>query len=256
MGIPTVLHEQNKRLGMANQMLAPRANRILLSYPDTLGQFPRDKAMLVGNPVRAGFIRPPAKHTARESLGLEPAVPVVLVSGGSQGAWSINEAMLAALPMFEKDEAQFIWMTGVSDAARARAAAEKAAVRADVFPFIDDMPTACAAADLIVSRAGASSAAEIAVLGKPSILVPYPHATDNHQDKNAAAFVEVGAAVLLPDRECSGERLAGLIRELLRDTERLTAMAKATGTLAKPGAAEAIVEEILMLAFQPKNSEE
>jgi len=256
MGIPTVLHEQNKRLGMANQMLAPRANRILLSYPDTLGQFPRDKAMLVGNPVRAGFIRPPDKLAARESLGLETAAPTVLVSGGSQGARSINEAMLAALPKFEKGEAQFIWMTGASDAPRARAAAEKSAVRADVFPFIDNMPTACAAADLIVSRAGASSAAEIAVLGKPSILVPYPHATDNHQDKNAAAFVEVGAAVLLADAECNGDRLAGLLRELLDDPERLTAMGKAAGTLAKPGAAEAIVEEILMVAFRPKNPEE
>ncbi|HUW62303.1 MAG TPA: undecaprenyldiphospho-muramoylpentapeptide beta-N-acetylglucosaminyltransferase [Candidatus Bathyarchaeia archaeon] len=256
MGIPTVLHEQNKRLGMANQMLAPRANRILLSYPDTLGQFPREKSLLVGNPVRAGFIRPPGKLAARESLGLEAGAPTVLVSGGSQGARSINEAMLAALAKFEKGEAQFIWMTGASDAPRARAAAEKSAIRAEVFPFIDDMPAACAAADLIVSRAGASSAAEIAVLGKPSILVPYPHATDNHQDKNAAAFVEVGAAVLLADAECSGDRLAGLLRELLGDPARLAAMAKAAGTLAKPGAAEAIVEQILMLAFQPKNAEE
>jgi len=255
MGIPTVLHEQNKRLGMANQMLAPRANRVLLSYPDTLGTFPREKSLLVGNPVRAGFIRPPGKLAARASLGLDAGVPVVLVSGGSQGARSINEAMLAGLPKFEKGEAQFIWMTGASDAPRARAAAEKWAVRTEVLPFIDDMPAACAAADLIVSRAGASSAAEIAVLGKPSILVPYPHATDNHQDKNAAAFVEVGAAVLLPDSECSGDRLAQLVRQLLSDPDRLAAMTKAAGTLAKPGAAEAIVEEILMLAFEPKISD-
>jgi len=253
LGVPTVLHEQNKRLGMANRMLAPRADRVLLSYPDTLGDYARDKALVVGNPVRAGFVDPPEKTAARESLDLDLETPTVLVSGGSQGARSINEAMLGALPKFGKGEAQFIWMTGNSDAARARAAAETAAARADVFPFIDDMPAAAAAADLIVSRAGASSTAEIAVMGKPSILVPYPFATDKHQDKNAEAFSEAGAAVTLADGECDGERLAGLMRELLGDEARLEEMAKAAATLAKPGAAEAIVEEILMLAFEPRN---
>jgi len=249
LGIPTILHEQNKRLGMANQMLAPKAARLLLSYPSTVGDYPQDRARVVGNPVRAEFVSPPSRAAARERLGLALDVPVVLVSGGSQGAHSLNRAMAEALPQFGADEVQLLWMTGQTGAAEARGVADGAAARAEVFAFIDDMAAACAAADVIVSRAGASSTAEIAVLGRPSILVPYPHATDNHQDQNARAFEEAGAAVVLPDGECAGERLTRTIRELIGDPERMAAMAQAASTLARPAAAAAIVEEILLLAF-------
>jgi len=251
MGVPTVLHEQNKRLGMANAMLAARATRILLSYPDTLGQYPREKARVVGNPVRAGFARLPSREKAREQFGFDPAAPVVLVTGGSQGAHTVNQALREALALFEPGEVQFLWMTGPRDAAAARAAAEQAPVRAAVFPFIDDMPAACAASDLFVGRAGASSTAELAVVGKPAILIPYPHATDNHQAQNARAFEAAGAATVMLDAECTGPRLVESIRALVRNPARLEAMAKAAGSLARPGAAEAIVEEILLLAFPP-----
>jgi len=250
MGVPTVLHEQNKRLGMANRVLAPRATHLFLSYPNTLGEYPKDRASVVGNPVRTGFASPPTQADARRRLGLEPAIPVVLVSGGSQGAHTLNRAMTDVLPQFGEGEAQFLWMTGKADAVEARAAAVKSSVRAEVFPFIDDMVTACAAADLIVGRAGASSTAEIAVLGKPSILVPYPHATDNHQEQNARAFEEVGGAVVVLDQECTGARLAQEIRGLIGDRARLGGMAKAVAALAKPMAADAIAEEILVLAFE------
>jgi UDP-N-acetylglucosamine--N-acetylmuramyl-(pentapeptide) pyrophosphoryl-undecaprenol N-acetylglucosamine transferase len=249
LGVPTILHEQNKRLGMANRLLAPRATRILLSYPETLGDYPREKSRVVGNPVRSGFAHPPEARTAKESLGLDPSVPMVLVTGGSQGARTLNEAMQIAISGFAPDEAQFLWMTGKANAAAARAASANVRARVDVFPFIEDMVTACAAADLIVSRAGASTAAEIAVLGKPAVLVPYPYATDNHQEQNARALEAVGGAVLLRDNECTGERLGQFIRELLGDPNRLAAMSKAAGSLARPGAAEAIVEEILLLTF-------
>jgi len=249
LNVPTVLHEQNKRLGMANALLASRASRILLSYPDTVGRFPAEKSRVVGNPVRAGFANPPEKRRARETFNLAQNVPVVLVSGGSQGARTLNTAMADAIMRFGADEVQFLWMTGQSGVAAARAAAEKAPVHVDVFPFIDDMPSACAAADLIVGRAGASSTAEIAMLGKPSILVPFPFATDNHQEANARAFEAAGAARVFLDPECTGERLADEVRQLLNDANALAAMGRAAATLARPGAAEAIVEEMLLLVF-------
>jgi UDP-N-acetylglucosamine--N-acetylmuramyl-(pentapeptide) pyrophosphoryl-undecaprenol N-acetylglucosamine transferase len=249
LGVPTVLHEQNKRLGMANAILAPKATRVLLSYPETSGEYPREKARVVGNPVRAGFMAPPGAREARERFGLAPDVPVVLVFGGSQGAHSLNEALKDALGRFNPDEAQFIWAAGNNDIAEARRVAEQAAVRTACFAFIDDMPGACAAADIVVGRSGASSTAELAVLGKPSILVPYPHATDNHQEANARAFESAGAAVVLLDHECTGERLAAEVRALLHDRDRLAAMGRAAASLAKPGAAETIADEVLALVF-------
>jgi len=254
LGIPTVLHEQNKRLGMANAILAPRASRILLSYPDTAGNYPKDNARVVGNPVRAGFVRPPDKREARVRFELDPDVPVVLVTGGSQGARSLNDAMKSAVRRFEAGEAQFVWMTGAAGAPEARKAAQEAKARVSVFAFIDDMPAACAAADLVVGRSGASSTAELAVLGKPSTLVPYPHATDNHQEANARAFLDAGAAVLLLDPECTGDRLAAEIRALLQDSARLERMGRAALSLARPGAAETIAEEILAFA-EPGHSD-
>lgn len=248
--IPTILHEQNKRLGMANRVLAPRATHIMLSYPETLGNYPKERSRVVGNPVRAGFSQPIDKRAAREKLGLDPEVPVVLVSGGSQGAHSINQAMIEILKRFQRDEAQFVWTTGSSDAAEARKASESAAVRAEAFAFLDDMPAACAASDLIVARSGASTTAEIAMVGKPSVLVPYPFATDNHQEDNARAFEAAGASVVVLDKECTGEHLATLIRSLLGDAGKLEAMSRAAFGLAKPGAAEAIVEQVLLMAFE------
>jgi UDP-N-acetylglucosamine--N-acetylmuramyl-(pentapeptide) pyrophosphoryl-undecaprenol N-acetylglucosamine transferase len=248
-GIPTVLHEQNKRLGMANRLLAARAAKLFLSFEDTGGGIPEDRAVVTGNPVRAGFLNPPAKEAAREKLGLDPRIPAVFACGGSQGARTINHAITEMLPRFEKEDMQVIWMTGKSDAEAARAAAEKAACTTQVYPFIDDMVTACAAADLMISRAGASSAAEIAVLAKPAILIPYPFATDNHQEQNARAAAAAGAAVVLLDSDCTGDRLYALVRELLSDAGRLEAMRDASAGMAKPVAAEVIAEEIMALLF-------
>ncbi len=255
MGVHTVLHEQNKRLGMANRILAPRASRLYLSYEDTLGAYPRDKAIVVGNPVRTGFAAPPEKRVAREALGLEPDIPVVLICGGSQGARSINEAIAGALPGFATEEAQFIWMTGKSSADAARQVASSATAKVKVFPYIEDMVTACAAADLMVSRSGASTTAELAVLGKPSLLVPYPYATDNHQEQNARAFEQVGAAEVLLDGECTPETLGGRIRALLSEPGRLEEMGAAALSLAKPQAADTIVEGIMTLVFGEANSQ-
>lgn len=247
--IPTVLHEQNKRLGMANGITARRAARVLLSFPDTIGNYPADRALVVGNPVRAGFVHPPDRDAACRKLELNPALPVVLVSGGSQGARSINTAVREMLPHLRADEMQLIWMTGNKDIGEAREASKHARVAVLPFPFIDDMANACAAADVIVGRSGASSTAEIAVLGKPSILVPYPFATDNHQEANARAFETAGAARVLLDNTCTAERLLTEIRMLLQDRDSMQAMAAAAKSLAKPHAAEAIVDELFKIVF-------
>ena len=245
MGIPTFLHEQNKRLGMANRLCAARATRLFLSYPDTIGNFPAGRARVVGNPVRSGFISVPPREEALARFGLTPGVPVVLSCGGSQGARTLNRALSELVGRFTPGELQFLWMTGKSDAPAARETAAKAGPHVHVFPFIEDMPAACAAADVIVSRAGASSTAEIAVLGKPSILVPYPFATDNHQEHNARAFEEAGAAVLVRDADCTADRLEALLRGLLADPDRRATMGAAAVTLAHPLAAETIVEQII-----------
>lgn len=255
LGVPTLIHEQNKRLGMANAKLASGAARILLSYPETAGNYPKDKARVVGNPVRAGFMKPPSSAEARAKFGLREDVPVVLVSGGSQGARTLNEALKQIVPRLNPDEVQVLWTTGHTDIAEARRLADQAPVRVSPFAFIDDMPAACAAADLVVGRSGASSAAEVAALGKPSILVPYPHATDNHQEANARAFEQAGAAVVLTDAECSGERLLEELRALLGNPSRLSAMARAAASMARPGAAEAIAEEIFGLVFAEERAD-
>lgn len=245
-GIPTYIHEQNRRMGLANRWCTRRARRIFLSYADTVGEYPRERALVTGNPVRRAFLEPPAREKALDRLGLTADLPVVLVCGGSQGARTLNRAMEGLLQSGQTPAAQFLWMCGRESVNAARkAAAATSSVPVRVFSFIDDMPAACVAADVVVSRAGASSTAELAVLGRPSVLVPYPHAADNHQELNAQAFAEAGAAILIPDAECDAERLGAVLRELLAEPVRLAAMAQAARTLAHPLAAETIVEQIL-----------
>ena len=253
MGFATVIHEQNRLLGMANRLLAPRASRVLLSFPDTRGCDAAllDSAQVVGNPVRTAFLEPPSRMEACERFGITPEIPVVLVVGGSQGAARLNDAVMESLSLFKEKEVQLLWMTGPHvDVQAMRKKAKKAPVPVQVFTFIDDMAAACAAADLVVSRAGASTTAELAVMGKPSILVPYPHATDNHQEQNARSFMEQGAAEMLLDHACDGPRLTAMIRELLNDPERLARMGNAALSLGHRDAAERIADIILSLAFE------
>lgn len=255
MGIPVVLHEQNRLLGMANRVLAPRAAQILLSYPDTVGPYPKDRAAVVGNPVRPAFTTPPSTADARAAMGLDADMPVVLVVGGSQGARTLNTAVAETLSQVSEGELQLVWMTGPNDAAAARIRAEQAPIRVQVHPFIDDMVTACAAADLIVARSGASTTAEIAVLGKPSLLVPYPHAAENHQEENARVLEKAGAAEVLLDGDCTGERLLARVRAILSDPDRRAQMGKAALAFGRPEAADRIAETILSLVFEaPRNA--
>jgi UDP-N-acetylglucosamine--N-acetylmuramyl-(pentapeptide) pyrophosphoryl-undecaprenol N-acetylglucosamine transferase len=252
-GVPTVLHEQNRLMGLANRKLAPKASRVFLTFDDTKGPQPEDRTEVVGNPVRPGFVSPPEREAAREALGLDAKTPVVLVYGGSQGARRINEALAGALPGFREGEAAFIWGAGPGHIRRAREAAAKAPVQVAASPFIDDMPAAFAAADLVVARSGASTTSELAAMGKPAILVPYPHATDNHQEHNARAMEAAGAARVLLDGDCTAEALAAAIRELLSDRHGLAAMGDAARGLAKINAAERIVDGVFELVFEGRD---
>ena len=244
----TVIHEQNKHLGLANRLLAPRADAIFLSYSETGGAYPESRARITGNPVRRGFLQPPNRDEARKRLDLaDPRV--VLVTGGSQGAASLNEAVGNMLAASTTRNLQLLWMAGASGVAEARRVSDRVEFPVIVYTFIDDMVTAMAAADLVVTRSGASSTAELACMGRASILIPYPHATDDHQTENARAFSDAGAAVLLPDRELDGTSLLDCIESILNDDVRRESMEAAARELARPGAAEAIVDHMLELVF-------
>lgn len=249
-GIPTVLHEQNRLLGLANRLCAPRASKVFLSFPDTKGHYPADRAEVVGNPVRAEFTEPPEREAAREQFGIESQAPLVLVVGGSQGAKRLNEAVAQALPQWMPGSLQLMWMAGKHDYDAARKAAQEAIIPVQVFEFIDDMAAACVAADLVVSRSGASTTAELAMLGKPSLLVPFPHATDNHQEENARAFEAVGAAHILLDADCTGDALRRAVADLLANSGALEEMGRQARTLAHPAAADRIAEAVLELVYE------
>lgn len=249
MGVPTVIHEQNRRLGMANRLLAPKAARVYLSFDDTQGEFPEERSEVVGNPIRPEFVFPPEREDACATWGFRTDAPVVLVCGGSQGAQRINQAVQESLAEWVEGGIQLIWATGKADGEQARAAASQVGGSIQVHEFVDDMVTACAAADLVVGRAGASTTAELAALAKPCILVPYPYATDNHQMQNARAFEEAGAGKILEDDACTAAQLSALVLELVGNEEVLSEMGNNARGLAKNMAGEQIAEGIMHLVF-------
>lgn len=227
--VPSVLLEQNAHPGLANRVLAKLARRVCTTFAEAAAYFPAGKVVLTGNPVRSFA---PTERAAGGAFTL-------LVFGGSQGAHHLNEAMAdaadrlrAALPAL-----RIVHQSGAADAAALRARYHALAMTAEVQPFIDDMGAAYAAADLVVCRAGATTVAELTVLGKPAILVPYPFAADDHQRANAEVLAARGAATVILDRELTGARLAEAIIELAGDRARLVNMAAAARALGVPDAA-------------------
>lgn len=244
-GVTTAIHEQNSRAGMANRMVAAKANHVFLSYEPTLGLPDGCTGEVCGNPVRSGFLQPLDRREARTRMGLDPERPVLLVTGGSQGAATLNDALAANLKPLTEAGVQILWLAGRAGAEEARAKAGTFEGAVQVFSFLDDMPAACAAADVIVSRAGASSTAEIAAIGRPSILVPYPHATDNHQEANARALESAGAARMLLDGDCTAAAFLENVRELIDHPQVCDRMADAARALARPDAAGDIANRLV-----------
>lgn len=242
-GVPTLLQEQNSYAGVTNKLLARRAEKICVAYDGMDRFFPADRIIKTGNPVRKNLTeRARERHEARASFGLNTERPTLLVIGGSLGALTVNESMEAALGRLVDSGMQVIWQTGKNFGDRGLKAA-KGLRGVVVTPFITDMASAYAAADLVVSRAGAGSISELELLGKPCVLVPSPNVAEDHQTKNAMALVERGAAVLVTDAEAR-ERLADTVVSLMADEGRRAAMATAISALAMPDSDELIADEV------------
>lgn len=245
LGVPLLVHEQNRAPGMTNKVLSRFARRVLTGFP---GSFAGEEA--VGNPVREEIAALPAPATRLIGRG----GPVrLLVLGGSQGARALNNAVPAALAALGHPAVDVRHQCGEKLRAEAEAAYAQAAVNASVEPFIADMAAAYAWADLVVCRAGASTLAEICAAGVGSVLVPFAAAVDDHQTRNAEYLVSAEAAVLLKQDDTLAVRLQQMLQTLLADPARRLAMAQAARTLAKPDAAERIADIILQEAGNGKS---
>lgn len=246
--VPTAILEQNSIPGITNRILSRLVRAVFCTFPDVLGRFPAKKVALVGNPIRRQILG--QLVAAGETSAGEPATPRaprLFVFGGSQGARAINDAVLAALPELVRRLPDLeIWhQTGAADEVRVRegyAALGLAEPRVRVAGFLKDMATPYGWSDLVLCRAGATSLAELTAIGKPAVLVPFPHATDNHQEFNARTLVEARGAALLRESEWTPAILADTLAGLLGDRDALAAMAAAMRRADRPEAARAIVD--------------
>ncbi|GMV50998.1 MAG: UDP-N-acetylglucosamine--N-acetylmuramyl-(pentapeptide) pyrophosphoryl-undecaprenol N-acetylglucosamine transferase [Nitrospirae bacterium] len=240
--IPGVILEPNAYPGMANKAVAPLVQRIFLAFESTLQFFDRRRARVVGTPVRRDFLqRDEPDHRTMETA----AAKRLLIFGGSQGAKAINSAVIDALPRLKalNQALAITHQTGEADLARVKAAYEAAGLSAQISPFLFDMPTALQAADLVISRSGAMTIAELNASGTPAILIPLPTAIYNHQLRNAEVMVQAGGAVLLSQGELTGGTLAQTVTDILCDPQRLATMSRCSWNMRRSDAAETIVRE-------------
>jgi UDP-N-acetylglucosamine--N-acetylmuramyl-(pentapeptide) pyrophosphoryl-undecaprenol N-acetylglucosamine transferase len=250
LGIPTMLQEQNAFPGVTTRLLARRARRVCVHFPETNARLPHpERVHVTGNPVRHFFVKV-EREQARNFWELDSKRPVLLVFGGSLGARSINNALADAIPRI-LEKSNVIWQTGrmgvPEKADRPFCDEMLASHRLVVREFIDEMPMAYGAANLALCRAGAMTLSELALVGLPAILIPFPFAAHQHQDWNARAYESAGAALRIGDAELNGESLCQTVLPLLNETERLNQMKAAMQTLAKPNAAEDIAKMICEL---------
>ena len=242
MGIPILLQEQNGFAGVTNKILKDKASKICVAYEGMEKFFPADKIILTGNPVRQNL-------TEGRRNNAEGGPKNLLIIGGSLGARTINEAMTAALPEIAKSKLHGVWQTGKTYDAQCKAAWEAAGSPANIecLDFLSDMPDRYAQADLVISRAGASSISELCLLGKPAILVPSPNVAEDHQTHNAMALVNKEAAVLVRDAEAA-DKLVSTALDLIRDDKRLETLHTNILKLAQTDSAKRIAEEVIRLA--------
>lgn len=247
-GIPTLLQEQNSYAGLTNKLLAKKAAKICVAYPEMDRFFPKEKLKLTGNPVRKDLLDLAGKREQGiQVFGLDPIRKTILVLGGSLGARTLNLAMLKHMEDLEKEGYQVLWQSGKFYFKDMEVALEKAGLtHIHLREFIREMDLAYAAADVIVSRAGALSVSELCLVGKPVIFIPSPNVAEDHQTKNANACVKQGAAVLLADADAVA-KFKEYIDDLLQQEDKAQALATAIKKLAMPEAANALVTELELL---------
>jgi len=250
MGIPCLIQEQNSYAGVTNKLLAKKAEKICVAYDGMERFFPAEKIIKTGNPVRQALLETTISHDeAVRSFGLDPQKKTILLVGGSLGARTINESVLQHLDMVCNSDVQFVWQTGKYYHASIMEQLKQQGQPKNlvVTDFISDMGAAYKAADLVISRAGASSISEFCLIGKPVILVPSPNVAEDHQTKNAMALVNVDAALYVKDAEAP-DKLLELAITTVNDEQKLNTLSKNVLKLALPDSADIIADEVIKLA--------
>ncbi len=238
--VPVVVMEPNAVPGFTHRRLARFVSRALVSFPETVRWFPKGRAEVTGLPVREEFFSVPVKPKS--------GALTVLITGGSQGSRTLNRAAEASWPLWKKGAVRLIHQTGAAAYEELVPRFRASAVEGEMQAFWADMPSAFSQADVVVSRAGAGAVSELAAAGKPSILVPLPTASDQHQLRNAEAFEKAGAARLVVDSQMTGDRLVKEVMQLAAESGRLEEMGKAAKAFARPGAARRAAEILESLA--------
>ena len=253
MGVPTLIQEQNSYAGVTNKLLAQKARRICVAYDGMEKFFPANKIIMTGNPVRQNLLaEKPEREQVIRSFGLNPEKKTILILGGSLGARTINNTLNAGLQLIRRTtDVQFIWQTGKIYHQQVTEAVKAAGEILNLFvtDFIKDMAAAYAAADLVISRAGAGSISEFCLLNKPVILVPSPNVAEDHQTKNALALVNKQAAIYVKDAEAEN-KLLPVALETIANAEKLSELSENIAHLALPDSAVVIAKEVIKLAQQ------
>ncbi|MFX3622644.1 MAG: undecaprenyldiphospho-muramoylpentapeptide beta-N-acetylglucosaminyltransferase [Ectobacillus sp.] len=249
LGVPTLVHEQNSVSGVTNKFLSRYVDKVAICFEDAKQYFPQNKVVLTGNP-RASEVLHQDGQKGKRSVGLHPYKKAVLIFGGSRGARPINEAFLEAIDELGKKDYQILYITGEVHYDMVINAVKKIGNPQNIIikPFIHNMPEVLAGVDLVVSRAGATTLAELTAIGKPSILIPSPYVTNNHQEKNARSLVDKGAAKLRLEKDLTGETLIADIDSILLKKDELEKMRDAAIDLGIPDAAARLYEVIKELA--------
>lgn len=252
MRIPRFIHEQNAIPGQTNRLLARFADQVFITLQESARYFPQGKTLLTGNPLRRQILDSVAARGLGTKDVSDPDAPSfhLFVFGGSQGAHAINMAMTEALPLLKDSpvKLEITHQTGEKDCEKVANAYRAAGLEARVTPFIGDMASEYARADLIICRAGATTIAEVTACGKACLFIPFPHAVDDHQRRNAEALLKKEACFMLLEQELSGGRLANMINELARDAETIKQTGKLAFSLARLDAAQIIVNEMMKKA--------
>ena len=248
-GIPCLIQEQNSYAGVTNKLLAKKAQKICVAYEGMERFFPADKIIMTGNPVRQNVLSTTlTKEEARKQFGLNPEKKTILLVGGSLGARTINESVLQNLDIIEKSGVQFIWQTGkYYHESIVNQLKDKDLPMLKVTDFISDMGAAYQAADLVISRAGASSISEFCLIGKPVILVPSPNVAEDHQTKNAMALVNKDAAIYVKDADAPAVLIKKAVG-IVEDAQKLASMSENIKKLGLKNSADVIADEVIKLA--------